>query len=108
MPAINIISADKLLRLIGTPACPALIDVRPSGDLVPGSIRRPAEEVEAWAGSLGAASGIVSEHPTASIRAGQAGVPIRRSNLSAEMMLIAGMRRPFLPGRDASACRLMG
>ncbi|MBV9881659.1 MAG: chromate resistance protein [Sphingomonadaceae bacterium] len=59
MPAINAISADKLLRLIGTPACPALIDVRPSGDLIPGSIRRPPEDVEAWAGGLGAANAIV-------------------------------------------------
>jgi hypothetical protein len=28
MSAINTISAEKLLRLIGTPACPAIIDVR--------------------------------------------------------------------------------
>ena len=28
MPAFNTISHDKLFRLIGTPACPAIIDVR--------------------------------------------------------------------------------
>ena len=54
MPAINIIFPDKLLRLIGTPSCPILVDVRPSGDFIPGSIRRPPEDVDAWAGTLGA------------------------------------------------------
>ncbi len=32
MPAINSISADKLSRLIGTPTCPILIDVRTDDD----------------------------------------------------------------------------
>ena len=49
MPALNVITSDKLGRLIGTPACPTLIDLRPDRpDLIPGSIRRPAETVEEW------------------------------------------------------------
>lgn len=53
MSAINSISPDKLFRQIGTPNCPAIIDVRPDGDdLIPASMRRPAENVAGWAGSL--------------------------------------------------------
>ena len=46
MPSINTISVDKLARLIGTPNCPALIDVRTDEDfaadprLIPGAVRR--------------------------------------------------------------------
>ena len=41
MPAPNVISPDKLARLIGTPACPLLIDLRSERpDLIPGSVRR--------------------------------------------------------------------
>ncbi|HEX8639760.1 MAG TPA: sulfurtransferase/chromate resistance protein [Allosphingosinicella sp.] len=55
MPAINAISAEKLARLIGTPACPPIYDVRGGPDaaalpaLIPGSARRPAEAMSAWA-----------------------------------------------------------
>lgn len=61
MPAFNAISPDKLARLIGTPACPALIDVREdSEDLLPGSVRRAAENVPGWAGSLASRQAIVA------------------------------------------------
>ncbi len=55
MPSINAITIDKLARLIGTPGCPALIDVRTDEDfeadprLVPGSVRRPHTDVAGWA-----------------------------------------------------------
>jgi rhodanese-related sulfurtransferase len=52
MPATNTISPDKLARLIGTPSCPALIDLRSAGDFIPGSLRRAAEGVDAWAGEI--------------------------------------------------------
>lgn len=53
MPATNSITPDKLFRLIGTPGCPAIIDVRPEGsELIPSSIRRPAGNVGEWSGSL--------------------------------------------------------
>jgi hypothetical protein len=47
MSPINMISIDKLARLIGTPKCPVLIDVQTEDDfaadprLIPGAIRRP-------------------------------------------------------------------
>lgn len=50
MSATNCISADKLARLIGTPNCPLIIDVRPEGqELLPSSSRRLAETVGDWA-----------------------------------------------------------
>ncbi len=55
MPSINSISVDKLARLVGTPACPVLLDVRTEEDyaaepfLVPGSVRRSHTDVATWA-----------------------------------------------------------
>src|SRR5689334_6704497 len=55
MSAINSISVDKLGRLIGTPACPTLIDVRSDVDfaadpqLIPTAIRRNHHDVTEWA-----------------------------------------------------------
>jgi len=63
--AINSISCDKLARLVGTPRCPALIDVRPNDDfssdprLIPGSIRRTHSPVSEWAGEFAGQSVIV-------------------------------------------------
>jgi rhodanese-related sulfurtransferase len=55
MSSFNSISVDKLSRLIGTPKCPALIDVQTDEDfsadprLIPGAVRRPFAAVSAWA-----------------------------------------------------------
>ncbi|RUN77626.1 sulfurtransferase [Sphingomonas sp. TF3] len=55
MPAINAITPEKLARLIGTPNCPTIIDVRTAEDfaadprLIPGSIRRGHADVGRWA-----------------------------------------------------------
>jgi rhodanese-related sulfurtransferase len=65
MPAINTISADKLARLIGTPRCPVLIDVRPDDDfdasptLIPGSIRRTHTDASAWGRDFAGRSAVV-------------------------------------------------
>jgi len=54
VPLPNTITSDKLSRLIGTPRCPPLIDVRDNDDfdanphLVPSSLRRPARGTESW------------------------------------------------------------
>jgi len=110
MPAINAISPDKLLRLIGTPACPALVDVRPSGDFIPGSIRRPAEDVDAWAAGLGAANAIIICHHgaerSASVAAWlrHAGIKTETLEGGAEGWAAAGLplvREAVLPPRDA-------
>jgi rhodanese-related sulfurtransferase len=53
MSATNSISPNKLFRLIGTPGCPIVIDVRPDADeLLPAAIRRSAEDVCDWASAL--------------------------------------------------------
>lgn len=59
MSSFNTISPEKLARLIGTPKCPLLIDVRTDEDfagdprLIPGSKRRPFDAVTDWSGELG-------------------------------------------------------
>jgi rhodanese-related sulfurtransferase len=65
MPSINTISIDKLTRLIGTPHCPALIDVRTEEDfgasprLIPGSMRRPHASPSDWAHDFAGRSAVV-------------------------------------------------
>ena len=55
MSSINTISPERLARLVGTPRCPALIDVRPDEDfaadphLVPGASRSDHATVGEWA-----------------------------------------------------------
>jgi rhodanese-related sulfurtransferase len=58
MSAYTTISPEKLARLIGTANAPALIDVRTNEDfadeprLIPGALRRDAENVAAWGGEF--------------------------------------------------------
>ena len=54
MSSINSISPEKLARLVGTPNCPVIIDVRDDDDfaadqnLIPASLRRPSIEPWRW------------------------------------------------------------
>ena len=54
MSSTTTISFEKLARLVGTPACPVLIDVRTDEDfalderLIPGSRRRSHKDLDAW------------------------------------------------------------
>jgi rhodanese-related sulfurtransferase len=65
MPSLNSISVEKLARLIGTPGCPALIDVRLDEDfaaaprLLPGSLRRDHAAVGEWSAQLSGRPAIV-------------------------------------------------
>ena len=65
MSSINAISTDKLARLIGTPKCPALVDVRLDEDfdadprLIPGSLPRPHDQAPEWAREFAGRSVIV-------------------------------------------------
>jgi rhodanese-related sulfurtransferase len=63
MSAINTISTDKLVRLIGTPKCPAIIDVRPDSGtrklLIPASLRRDPDGTAEWATTFAGQSAIV-------------------------------------------------
>jgi rhodanese-related sulfurtransferase len=58
MSSFNSISPDKLARLVGTPRCPVLIDVRTDEDvaadprLIPAAIRRPFMQAPDWAGDF--------------------------------------------------------
>ena len=80
MSAINSISVDKLVRLIGTPRCPALIDVRPKDDfdssprLIPGSVRRTHSDVPEWAGEFNGQSAVPRNAPRSSRPARHASV----------------------------------
>jgi rhodanese-related sulfurtransferase len=61
MSATNSISPDKLFRLIGTPNCPNIIDVRPDGnELIPASWRRPVDRVGDWSRSLSGQKAVVT------------------------------------------------
>lgn len=60
MSALNAITPDKLLRLIGTPACPAILDVREApGTILPASRPLDPEGVEQWASQLREPTAIV-------------------------------------------------
>ncbi|HET7716072.1 MAG TPA: sulfurtransferase/chromate resistance protein [Bauldia sp.] len=65
MPSPTTISLQKFTRLVGTPKCPAIIDVRTDEDfaadprLIPGSVRRPFTTVASWAPALAARPAIV-------------------------------------------------
>lgn len=65
MSAINTISIDKFLRLVGTDRCPHVIDVRSDGEFsadsrfIPASLRRRAESVGDWAAEFAGGHAIV-------------------------------------------------
>jgi rhodanese-related sulfurtransferase len=65
MSSINSISHEKLVRLIGVPRGPALIDVRTDEDfaadprLIPGAVRRSHELVASWAAEYAARTAVV-------------------------------------------------
>jgi rhodanese-related sulfurtransferase len=65
MPAPNTISIEKLVRLIGTPKCPTLIDVRAQDEfdadscLIPSSRRCTFEKVEVWSEVFGSHPAVV-------------------------------------------------
>jgi rhodanese-related sulfurtransferase len=65
MSSVTTITTDKLARLVGTPRCPAVVDVRIDEDfaadprLVPGAVRRPHGSASAWAGELAGRSAVV-------------------------------------------------
>jgi rhodanese-related sulfurtransferase len=63
--SFNVISAEKLTRLIGVPHGPALIDVRAKEDFaadprfIPGAIRRSRDTVSSWAAEFAGRSAVV-------------------------------------------------
>ena len=65
MPSPNTISVQKLARLVGTPKCPVVVDVRDEEDfaadprLLPGSVRRSFAEAPEWAAGLRGRAAVV-------------------------------------------------
>jgi rhodanese-related sulfurtransferase len=91
MPAFNSIPVDKLARLVGTSAAPAIIDVRTEEDfaadprLVPGALRRPHDEVFSWAPDLHAPSAVVVCHKGSKLSHGVAAM-LRDRGVAAEVL----------------------
>lgn len=104
MSATNSISPDKLFRLVGTPNCPAIIDVGPDGgQLLPASIRRVAEEVREWAGPFSGRKVVVSCVHGQERSAGVAAI-LRAEGIDAEILEggFTGWRDAGLPVIDAA------
>jgi len=110
MPAINAIAPDKLARLLGTPACPTLIDLTGGGDFIPGALRREPDKVADWAaGIAGPAAILICRDGTEASPAAAAW--LRHRGLRAELLeggaeawAAAGLplvREAVLPPRDA-------
>src|ERR1700722_5581636 len=104
MSSINSITSEKLARLIGTPKCPALMDVRTDDDfaadprLIPSSIRRSHDSVGDWGGQLRGRSGVGICHNGRQLGPGVAGL-LRESGSSVEVLEdgFAGWVRSGLP-----------
>lgn len=86
MSATNSITPDKLFRLIGTPTCPAIIDVRPDGDQqIPASLRRQAENVGDWFAEFARRKAVVTCVHGKERSAGVAAI-LRTHGIDAEML----------------------
>jgi rhodanese-related sulfurtransferase len=104
MSATNSISPEKLFRLIGTPSCPAIVDVRPDVEqLLPASIRRPAESVTEWGHELTGRKVVVSCAHGHERAAGTAAF-LRAQGIDAETLEggFAGWHEAGLPVIDAA------
>jgi rhodanese-related sulfurtransferase len=121
MSSINAISVEKLARLIGTPRCPDLVDVRTEEDFdrsphfVPGSVRRDYRDVAGWAGAFVGRSAVVicqggqklSEGVAALLRVAGATAEVLEGGFaawqSAKLPLVPAAK---LPPRNAKGCTL--
>ena len=104
MPAFNSISVDKLARLIGTPDCPTIIDVRPDGDeLLPSSSRRAAENAADWVAAFAGKKVVVTCVHGQERSAGVAAI-LRSEGVHAEILEggFAAWREAGLPVIDAT------
>lgn len=111
MPMINAISPDKLARLIGTPGCPVLVDLRESGDFIPGALRRDPDKIADWAAAFtGPAAIMICHHGQGRSAAAAAwlrhtGVPAEVLEGGVEAWVGSGLplvREKVLPPRDAA------
>ena len=104
MSSISSISVEKLFRLIGTPKCPVLVDVRTDEDfatdprLVPGSLRRPHDAVQAWSAEFHGRPAVALCQDGLALSAGVAAM-LRESDIHADALEegFAGWARRGLP-----------
>ena len=95
MSSINAISPDKLLRLIGVPHCPALVDVRSDEEyeadsrFIPGALRRSHELVSEWASEFADLSAVVIDQDGQKISEGVAAW-LRHAGAASADVLIGG------------------
>jgi rhodanese-related sulfurtransferase len=104
MSATNSITPDKLFRLIGTPNCPAIIDVGPgTTELIPASSRRPPESVNQWSGELAGRKVVVACAHGLERSAGIAAI-LRSEGIDAEILEggLAAWREAGLPIIDVA------
>ena len=78
MSAPNVVSSERLMKLIGTPAAPLIIDIRTAEDfdadprLVPTAERRSHGDIAAWAGEFAGQSVVTICHHGAKLSHGAA------------------------------------
>lgn len=104
MPALNAISPDKLFRLIGTPSCPRIIDVRPGRPRqIPASVPMAAESIRAAPGRFAGGSFVILCNHGKEWSQGIAAL-LRHSGARAEILEggFAGWEAANLPLVDAS------
>ena len=91
MSSVNSIASEKLARLIGTPKCPALLDVRTDDDfstdprLVPGSVRRSPDTAGEWVADFRGRSAVVICQKGLKLSHGVAAL-LREAGASAEVL----------------------
>jgi len=103
MSTFNAISPDKLFRLIGTSACPTLIDLRDNPSrLVPSATPLPHGAVETWAERLSRPAVVICEQGKE--KAASAAAWLRHEGIDAEILEggIAAWNTAGLPTVDAS------
>ena len=91
MSSINTITVEKLNRLVGTPACPTIVDVRTEEQfaatpyLIPGAIYRSQASIAGWQGPAAPASFVVVCRDGHELSPGAAAL-IRSARSSAEIL----------------------
>src|SRR3546814_1764094 len=104
MPVLNTISSDKLVRLVGIPSGPVVIDVRPEDEfateplLIPGTLRLAAADLGIWAAAFRGRSAVIACRDAGSLSQGVA-ARLRHEGGSAEALEkgVAGWASVGLP-----------
>ena len=104
MSSTTTIGIEKFARLVGTPKCPAVVDVRSDEDfaadprLIPGSLRRPHDSAALWAAELAGTTAVAVCQRGQRLSEGTAAW-LRHAGVPAEALAggFEGWRRAELP-----------